>query len=140
MPKPRGTKPPVTTIPTGSVAVFEEDASAYAPAEPEYAPPQPPAGRAAAWRAFLQQYARPIPDSPGWFAGACADGDCPERANFRVELLGFGQPRELTATEVNPSGDDLLLLRTRRPVRGDGEEVTTSAVPWEQVGQVTVLG
>lgn len=162
MSKAKGRKSPATTIPTGSVAVFEADAATYRPAEPEYAPRTDAAGRAAMWRSFIRQYATPLADSPGWFGGNGPEDqvEYDERVNFHIELVPVPRPGplppwevfeysrpQLRATEVNPTADDLLVLRTRRLVRTarDGEapvireQIDTSAVPWEQVGRISVL-
>jgi hypothetical protein len=79
------------------------------------------------WRAFLREYAKPLAKAPGWFA---ADG-------FRIELAD-GRELPVMANEVNPTADTLLVLRTRSGANGR-EEVSTSAVPWSQVGRISVV-
>lgn len=131
---PRAKTPKKKTKPVilkgGTLTSFFEDGTAEQTLVDLGSPPVIPNYAAEMWRGFLREYANPVEDAPGWFG---ADG-------FRIELAD-GRESPVTASEVNPSADTFLVLRTREPLAGqDGREVVaTSAIPWSQVARISVL-
>lgn len=127
---PRAKTPKKKTKPVvmrgGTLTSFFEDGT-YEQTLVDLGSPPVISNPALLWRAFLREYAKPVAKAPGWFA---ADG-------FRIELTD-GRELPVTANEVNPTADTLLVLRTRGPANGR-EEVATSAVPWSQVGRISVV-